>query len=164
MMCAMKFRQTLSYDHPPGAVFAMLADPAFREQVCVAQDVVSHDVRLTATAAGFELVMEQVQNTAGLPAIAKKITGDTTRAVVTESWSDPSGGTMTIEAPGKPTKASGTIALTAAGSGTEELVELDVKVKVPLIGGKLEQLMVDTIRAGYEIEQNVGTAWLAGDR
>ncbi len=163
-MAAMKFRKELAYDADPDAVFAMLSDPAFREKVAQAQEVVSVDVRLTTSSGGFSLVSDQVQNTAGLPAIAKKIAGDTTQAVITEEWSSTSGGSISITAPGKPTKAEGTITLKPAGTGTTELVELDVKVKVPLIGGKLEQLMADNIDSGFDVEHRVGQAWLAGER
>lgn len=164
MMALMKFRHELSYDAPPAAVFAMLCDPAFREKVAAAQDVVSADITLTPKDSGFDLVSDQVQKTAGLPAIAKKITGDTTHAVLTEHWADERGGSLEIAVPGKPTSAKGTIALIEAGSGTSELIELEIKVKVPLIGGKLESVMADTIRHGIEVEQGVGTAWLAGER
>ncbi|WP_148613737.1 DUF2505 domain-containing protein [Nocardioides rubriscoriae] len=160
----MKFRHVLTYDAPPAEVYAMLADPAFREKVCAAQEVVSHDLTLTPTGDGFELVMHQVQNTAGLPAIAKKIAGDTTEVTLQESWRDPTGGTLEIITPGKPTGASGTIALAADGAGTTETVELEIKVKVPLIGGKLESLMADNVRSGMDVEQTVGAAWLAGSR
>ncbi|ANH38624.1 Polyketide cyclase / dehydrase and lipid transport [Nocardioides dokdonensis FR1436] len=163
----MKFTHTLSYDASPDDVYAMLRDPAFRERVLAAQAVVSSEVTLEPRdggAGGFHLVVEQVQDTAGLPAIARKITGDTTRAVVEEDWAGPSGGTVSITAPGKPTSATGTVALEAAGAGTREVVELDVKVKVPLVGGKLEALMADNIEKGLDIEQTVGIAWLAGER
>lgn len=164
MMAPMKFRHALSYDAPPDEVFAMLSDPAFREKVCAAQGVVSSEVRLTPTGGGFDLVIDQVQNTAGLPAIAKKIAGDTTEVTLKESWRDASRGDLQIIAPGKPTSAAGTITLAPAGSGTTETVELDVKVKVPLIGGKLESLMADNIKNGMDVEHTVGAAWLAGDR
>ena len=164
MMCAMKFRKELAYDAAPEDVFAMLSDPAFREKVARAQDVVSVEVRLTPSGGGFSLVNDQVQNTAGLPAIAKKIAGDTTQAVITEEWTGAGGGSISITAPGKPTKADGTITLSPAGTGTTEVVELEVKVKVPLIGGKLEQLMADSIDSGFDVEHQVGRAWLAGER
>lgn len=166
MMCAVKFRHELTYDAPPDEVFAMLADPAFRAKVCDAQGVVSHDIDLTPAAdgAGFALVSEQVQDTAGLPSIAKKIVGDTTKAVIEEQWTSRTGGTISITAPGKPTTATGTVRLEARGGGTTEVVELDVKVKVPVIGGKLEALMADNIKAGLEVEQTTGTAWLGGQR
>lgn len=50
------------------------------------------------------------------------------------------------------------------GAGTRHVTELDVTVKVPLVGGKLEQLMADNIEKGLEIERAVGVAWLEGDR
>ncbi|MCR1785996.1 DUF2505 domain-containing protein [Nocardioides carbamazepini] len=160
----MRFSRELAYDAPPEEVFAMLADPAFRERVGAAQDVVSIDVTLTPDGAGFTLVSDQVQNTAGLPAIAKRIAGDTTRAVIREEWSDTSSGTIEITAPGKPTKATGTLRLTPAGAGTTYVQELDVVVKVPLVAGKLERLMADNIDAGLTTEHTVGTAWLKGER
>jgi uncharacterized protein YndB with AHSA1/START domain len=164
MMSAMEFRTELSYDAGPDEVFAMLSDPAFRERVAEAQGVVSVDVRLTATGDGFTLVSDQVQNTEGLPAIAKKITGDTTRAVVTEEWASRTQGSIAITAPGKPTSAKGTVTLAPDGAGTVEVVELDVRVKVPLVGGKLEKLMAETIGSGYEVEHTVGRAWLEDNK
>lgn len=163
-MSAMRFRTELSYDAPPADVVAMLSDPAFREKVCAAQHVVSCDVAIEQQGAGFTVVLETEQDTAGLPSIAKKFAGATTTAVITERWKDGSGGTVEIKAPGKPTDVHGTVRLAEAGAGTTQTVELDVKVKVPLIGGKLEQLLVDSIQAGYDVEQRVGAAWLAGER
>lgn len=164
MMCAMRITIELSYDAPPADVFAMLADPAFRERVCEAQQTVSHDVGVEMAGAGMTVTVETVQNTAGLPSIAKKVVGDTTRAILTETWKDGSGGTVQIAAPGKPTGASGTVRLVEDGAGSTEVVELDVKVKVPLVGGKLEQLMAETIREAYDVEHSVGREWLAGTR
>ena len=103
----MRLRSEFTYDAPPEDVFAMVADPAFREQVGTAQGVISADVTLTRTGAGFTLVNDQVQNSAGLPAIAKKIAGDTSQAIVREEWADATGGTVEITTPGKPASASG---------------------------------------------------------
>ena len=117
---------------------------------------------MTATAS--RSCVDQVQRTEGLPSFAKKFAGDTTRAVQREVWPDPSGGSLEIEAPGKPTSMTGTISLDADGSGTLEVVELEIKVKVPLLGGKLEGLLADQVRSGMDAEHGVGVAWLKGDR
>src|SRR5689334_7453036 len=134
MMAAMHFRHELSYDAAPSDVFEMLADPAFREKVSEAMDVVSADVTIDRNGDGFSLTNDQVQRTDGLPSFAKKFAGETTRAIQLEEWPDPSGGTLRIDAPGKPSSIAGTIALEADGAGTTEVVELEIKVKVPLIG------------------------------
>ena len=39
-----------------------------------------------------------------------------------------------------------------------------VTVKVPLVGGKLEKLMADRIRAGMDAEHGVGVTWLEANR
>ena len=163
----MRFQHTTTYDAPAAEVFAMITDPTWREKVATARGVVSSTVTVTpegSDGSARRVVVDQVQNTAGLPAIAKKITGETTRAVVTEVWTSPTAGTVEILAPGKPTKAVGTVSLQADGATTKHVTELEVTVKVPLVGGKLEQVMADNIRKGMEIEQAVGAAWLEGDR
>lgn len=164
MMATMRYRRELVYEAAPEDVFAMLADPAFRERVGDAQGVASIDVTLTREGPGFSVVIDTLQDTAGLPAIARKIAGDTTQAVVREQWADATGGTVEITAPGKPTKAVGTVGLSPSATGTTYVLELDVTVKVPLIGAKLEKVMADNIEQGLSAEHSVGTAWLKGER
>lgn len=154
----------IHYDASPDEVFEMLADPEFRTAVCEAQQVVSQDVTIERQGDGFRLVCDQVQRTAGLPSFAKKFAGDTTRAIQREDWADSSGGDLEIDTPGKPSHLSGTITLEPTDTGTVETVELEVKVKVPLIGGKLEGLLVDVVTAALKVENRVGVAWLAGER
>ena len=51
-----------------------------------------------------------------------------------------------------------------AFDGTVEIVELDIDIKVPLIGGRLERLLAEKIRAGMDAEHGAGVAWLEGNR
>jgi Protein of unknown function (DUF2505) len=156
----MKFRHELRYDAWPAEVFEMLADPAFREAVCAAMDVISADVELDRDGDGFTLVIDQLQKTDDLPGFARTFAGDSTQAIQRETWTSTSEGSLAIEAPGKPTSISGTIRLEADGAGTKEIVELEIKVKVPLIGGKLEKLMAEKVQAGMDVERQVGQTWL----
>jgi uncharacterized protein YndB with AHSA1/START domain len=164
MMCAMKFQHQVSYAASPDQVFEMLADPAFREAAVAAQGVVSAEVDLKRTADGFSLTVDQLQRTDDLPSFARTITGETTRAIQREEWADPTGGTLTFESPGKPAGVDGTVTLRPEGSGTVEIVELDIDIKVPLIGGRLERLLAEKIRAGMDAEHGAGVAWLEGNR
>jgi hypothetical protein len=162
-MCAMKFRHELSYDAPPEQVYAMLADPEFRRQSCAAMEVISADVQLEPDpdgGEGFNLVIDQLQNTKDLPAFARTFAGESTQAIQREVWLGTTTGSLSIESPGKPTSTSGTIRLEPSGAGTTEVVELEIKVKVPLLGGRLEKLMAEKVAAGMDIEQTVGVAWL----
>jgi hypothetical protein len=160
----MKLRHQITYDAPLADVFAMLSDPDFRKASAEAMGVVSADVSLTPRGEGLSVRIDQVQRTEGLPGFAKKFAGDTTRAIQTEEWSSPSGGTITIETPGKPTSIHGTLALAESGGRTTETMDVEVKVKVPLIGGKLESLMGGLITKGMDKEHGAGVAWLAGER
>ncbi|MBM9461503.1 DUF2505 domain-containing protein [Nocardioides sp. zg-536] len=160
----MRFSRELFYAAPPEDVFAMLADPAYREAVGAAQGVVSLEVSSTPTGSGRTVVVDSVQRTAGLPAIATKVTGETSRAIVREEWTDPTSATVRVESPGKPARAAGTISLAADDAGSRYTVALDLEVKVPLLGTKLEKIMADTVSAGLDAEHAVGVAWLEGDR
>ncbi|MCG8152002.1 DUF2505 family protein, partial [Pimelobacter simplex] len=59
---------------------------------------------------------------------------------------------------------AGTVTLVADGGATKHVVDLEVTVKVPLVGGRLEKLMTDNIDAGLSVEYSVGVSWLKGDR
>ncbi|ABL80737.1 hypothetical protein Noca_1223 [Nocardioides sp. JS614] len=162
MMWGMRFRHELHYDAAPAAVFEMLADAAFREAACAAQDVISAEVTLERDGNGFTLSVDQEQRTDDLPSFARTFAGASTRAIQRETWTDTTGGTLQIDTPGKPSTLKGTITLRPEGSGTVEIVELEIKVKLPLIGGKLEHLLADKVTAGMDAEHGVGVEYLAG--
>jgi hypothetical protein len=160
----MKLRHEISYDASQAEVFAMLSDPGFRQASADAMGVISADVTITPNGEGISVLIDQVQPTEGVPGFAKKFAGETTRAVQTEEWSSPAGGTITIETPGKPTSIRGTLSLNESGGRTTETLDVEVKVKVPLLGGKLERLMADLVATGMDKEQAAGVAWLGGKR
>ncbi|MGA8211520.1 MAG: DUF2505 domain-containing protein [Nocardioidaceae bacterium] len=160
----MKFSHDLTYDATPERVQAMLADPAFREQVCDAMKADRRDVSVTGAGAGMSVVVDQSQPTTGVPAFAAAFVGDQVRLVRRERWTSADGGSLHLETPGKPGSLTGTISLTADGPRTVQTVEGDIKVKVPLIGGKLEGLVADLFRSAMKAEGRVGRDWLAGPR
>jgi len=160
-----KVSEELRYD---GAtiqqVHEMLANKSFREKVCDAQGVLRHSVKIDANPDGMTVEIDQVQAAQGIPGFAKKFAGETTRAVQTEEWNSPAGGTISIATPGKPTSIRGTLTLTESEGRTTETMEAEIKVKVPLIGGKLESVMADLVASGMDKEQTAGAAWLQGER
>ncbi len=164
MMRPMRMSHEISYDAPLADVFAMLSDPDFRQASAAAMGVISADVTITPNGEGISVRIDQVQPTEGIPGFARKFAGDTTRAVQTEEWASSAGGTISIETPGKPTSIAGTLSLTESGGRTTETMEVEVKVKVPLIGGKLESLMADLVTKGMDKEHGAGVAWLEGKR
>ncbi|GAB4075667.1 DUF2505 domain-containing protein [Nostocoides australiense] len=156
----MQFRTEMRYPVPPAAVYAMLADPGFREQVCVDQDVISADVDITSNGTGLSVRIDQVQPTQGVPSFAKPVVGETSRAIQIEEWPDESSASLEIKTPGKPATMKGTITLSPEGKGTLEVVELNVKVSVPLVGGRIEKILADLVRRSTAAEQETGLRWL----
>ena len=63
--------------------------------------------------------------------------------------------------PGKPAQAVGTLALTETGGTTTETVRLDVTVRIPLVGGKVETMIADMVGYALDKEHEVGVEWLA---
>ncbi len=164
MMWDMLFRHELAYDATPAQVFAMLADPVFREAACAARDVVAAEVTLTRVGNGFTLVVDEQQPTGDLPSLTRPWAGGTIQVLHREEWADSISGTLRIESPGKPWQFFGTVTLRPEGSRTLEIVELDARIRVPLIGHRLEKLVADKVRSGMDAEHGVGVAYLAGGR
>lgn len=164
MMTAMSFSHDLTYDASPEAVAEMLADPAFRERVCVAMHATRRHVSIDGSGAGMAVVIDQTQPARGIPAFAKKILGDEIQIVQREAWTGATDASVELEIPGKPAGFRGVIALAPVGGGTTETVSGGAKVKVPMVGGRLEGLIEDLLRSALRAEERVGRAWLAGDR
>jgi hypothetical protein len=161
MMQRMRFSHDLEYDAAPEAVAAMLADPAFREQVCDALHVLRHEVSVQGAGAGMTVVVDQTQPAGGVPSFAKKFVGDEIRIVQRERWRDTTKADLDIEIPGKPGTMQGGITLVGDGTRTVQTVAGDIRVKLPLVGGRIEEMVGDIFRAALRTEQRVGAAWLA---
>ncbi|WP_139984301.1 DUF2505 domain-containing protein [Nocardioides litoris] len=158
---AKTIRYEMAYDAPVERVAAMLADPKFREDVCAYQGVTKVEVTIDVDGETKEVTVDQVQPTAGVPSFAKKIVGDETNIVQRESWSSPTHGDVTVTIPGKPGEMTGTAVLTPTDAGTLEVVELTVKVKIPIVSGKLESLIGDLLLKALKAEYKVGRDYLS---
>jgi hypothetical protein len=158
-----RIRHDLTYDAPASDVAAMLADPAFREEVCDAQGVLRHTVTVEgdATSGDLEVTVDQVQAAAGIPSFAKRFVGDEINIVQTESWSSPDAGDIRVSIPGKPGEMSGTARLAESGGRTTETVTLDIKVGIPLVGGRIEGLIADLLLKALRAENRVGRDYLS---
>ncbi len=151
----------LTYDAPADAVAAMLADPAFREEVCDYQRVLRRTVSIEPVGEGMHVTIDQWQETKGVPSFAKKVVGDETNIVQREIWSTPLLADLTVTIPGKPGDMSGTVKIVESGGTTTETVDLTIKVGIPLLGGKLEGLISDLLRKALVAENKVGRDYLS---
>ncbi|GAA1547363.1 DUF2505 domain-containing protein [Nocardioides humi] len=151
----------MTYDAPAIEVAAMLSDPVFRETVCRNQRATSYAVEIEGNVDAKAVRIEMEQPTDKVPAFAKKFIGETTTIVQTETWSSPLKATVTVGIPGKPGEITGTATLVEADGATVETVELEIKVKIPLVAGKIEELLAKLLGSALRAEERTGKEWLS---
>lgn len=156
----MRFEHTLRYDVAPEEVFAMLGDPAFREQVCEAQHVTDCTVTIDGVDDTMSVRVEQQRPAEGIPSFARKFVGDTIHIVQAEEWSSARDAGLDVSVPGKPGHMRGAISLRPEGAGTLETVTGEIKVAIPLVGGKIEVLIAELLEHALQAEHRIGAAWL----
>ena len=150
----------------PGAtvaqVAAMLADPAFRRAVAAYQHAIRSDITVTPDGAGRRIVFEYAHGTERIPGFAKKLVGDEIPIVQEETWRSDSDGDILVTIPGKPGEMKVTARIVQRGDDAVETIDLAVKVSIPLLGGKIEDLIAGLLEKGFRAENKVGVKWLAG--
>jgi hypothetical protein len=155
---------TLSYPATTVAdVYAMLGDPAYRKAVGDYQKVTDFACDITPVDGGMEVRLEQAYGTDRIPAFAQRLVGSEIRFVQEESWSSPSAADVHVTIPGKPGDMTGTTTLTQAGDDVVQQIDLAVKVSIPLVGGKVEDLIAGFIGKAFRAENKVGVKWLRGE-
>ena len=158
-----KVSEELRYD---GAtieqVHEMLADPQFRERVCESQGYIRHTVQVERDGGvGMTVSIDQIQAAHHIPGFARKFVGDEIHIVQTEDWTSKEKGNIHVTIPGKPGEMSGSGRLDDSGGPTVHAVSLDIKVGIPLVGGKIEGLISDLLLKALKAENKVGRDYLS---
>ncbi|MBO9523870.1 MAG: DUF2505 domain-containing protein [Nocardioidaceae bacterium] len=157
-----KVRYEMRYDGAtPEQVYAMLATPDFREQVCEFQRFPRRTITITPNGDGMAVKVDQYRPATEVPSFARKFVGEEINIVQEETWHSPTSADLTVTIPGKPGDMNGTVNLTGDATGTTELVEVDVKVSIPLVGGKIEGFIGEMLTKALRAENKVGRDWLA---
>jgi len=159
-----RFEHVNSYPAPAAEVLEMLTSREFREQVCTYQEALEHTIRIDGSGAGTTVEIDRTQSMKGAPSIATKVVGDTVRVVQRERWTTGDTAEFSMEIPGKPGHLRGTIRLVPNNDGgTDEVFSGDVKVGIPLVGGRLESMIDNILRRALRREGRVGASWLGQD-
>jgi hypothetical protein len=163
MARSIDYRSTLAY--PAERVFAAITDEEYlqarlREIGGPGSALLDHEA--TPEAARYEL--RQGLSEKDLPPIVGKVMNGDLAIVRTETLNrlQPGrySGDVDVAIPGAPASASGTMALADDGDGSLFEVHADVTVRVPLIGGKIEEIVADQVRRLLEAETQFTVRWL----
>jgi hypothetical protein len=159
-----RVNHTLTYPATTvAAVYAMLGDPAYRKAVGDYQRVTDFSCEIEPSGIGTRVRLEEAHGTDRIPGFAQKLVGQEIRFVQEETWSSPSTGDIHVTIPGKPGDITGTTSLTQSGDDVIERIDLEVLVSIPLVGGKVEDLIADFVRRAFDAENKVGVKWLRGE-
>jgi len=140
----------------------LVCDPAFREAVADYQRTVRNAVSVEAVGDATQVVVELVHGTERVPSFARRFVGDEIPIVQTENWRD-AAAEIRVEIPGKPGDVKGSARIVQRGDDVVESVELTVKVGIPLVGGKIEELIAGLLVKALNAEHKVGEKWLIGE-
>lgn len=155
--------ETLIYpDTNVETVAALAANPDFRSAVAAQQHALRSEITVSPTGDGQKIRYEYAHGTERVPSFAKKLVGDEIPIIQEESWRGAKADVV-ISIPGKPGDMRGTITLEQRGADVAQIVDLTVKVGIPLVGGKIEDLVAGLLTKAARAENKVGVKWLAGE-
>ena len=164
----MRLKAELRYDAHPADVFAMLTDPAFQDRKLAATGAVAHEVEVvTRDDGGAVVTTRRTMPTDQVPDLVRNLVGPTLTIVQVEDWGPAAAdgarsGAVTAEVSGAPVRLTGTLRLVAAGAGSLETLDAELKARMPIVGGRIERAAEPAITAAVEVEEREGRAWLAG--
>jgi hypothetical protein len=143
----MKARIEHDYAADVETVYALISDPGFIERKYVALGGRNVEVKRTETDGGCTVVTKRTISV-DLPGFAKKVLTPSQTAIQSETWAAATSTgervcTYTVEAQGTPSRIQGSHRLTPTATGCHHTIDIDAKVSVPLIGGRLEKLAAD---------------------
>jgi len=166
MMTAMELHEVQDYDADPDAVFAMFCDQTWREEVCRATHAIDYSVSVEESDGGVTVRTTRVLP-AKVPEPIKSMVGEHIEIIQTETWSatidgSPRHADIDVRIAQQPASMTGTMTLEPHGSGTRQTVVGDVRVKIPLLGRRLEPEIAKAIRAALDKEGECARAYLTG--
>lgn len=162
---AKKFKNTDPYAASVDQMWAMLGDQDYwlkKYEALGAENVQFQTFESGADSIKVKTVREVP---ADLPGFAKKVIGEKNVVTQSEDWSrsgDSAHCDIHITVKGAPGATTGVMDIKPAGSGVEWSADFDIKVSVPMVGGKLEGLMHKETSANFVEEKKFNDAWLAG--
>jgi hypothetical protein len=162
----MKIAKSIDYAATPDQVFTVLADPAFQEAKCAATAAIRYSAQVSTSGERTVITTERVLPSDGLPDFAKSMVGESLTVSETQDWGPAAAdgsrqGRVEMTVAGAPISLSGTLSLKPGGQGTVELLDSELKARVPLIGGKIEQAAAPPIENAIAIEAKTAHEWLS---
>jgi hypothetical protein len=158
------FTDQQRYDQPADAVLARYTDPEFLKRKYAElgrQDLKVLEHRKTADSAHMCIGYSDVADM-DLPDFARRLVPERAHVVQTVDWDlKRRSGRISVDAKGSPVTVKGQMQLKDSGAGCINTISWQVSCAVPLIGGKLEKLLVDGLKKKARRDEQVSRRLLA---
>ncbi|WP_203336091.1 DUF2505 domain-containing protein [Nocardioides limicola] len=156
-----KFHKQIEFNGDLETVADMLANRDFREQVAQAAGASTWEISVVDEGGQTVATVDTKQPSTGMPAVVRKVIGDEFEISQVERWTSRDSGTLEVSIPGKPGSITGTVRLTEAGGVTTQTVDAQITVKMPLVGGKVEQMIARVLGGILKLQAREGNQWLS---
>jgi hypothetical protein len=160
-----EFEISHAFPATPAELAAVLLDAGFQSSLAEVSNALSAREVLSQEERSDGTIVRRVRCVLGVDlGAAKTFIGDGEPAWVEEAVWDPEAMTWTWEIDpevgGQLLNASGTVALEGDTDKSSRTVRGEVRVKVPIYGGRVEQLIVDHLKRAYGEEARRIERWL----
>jgi len=164
----MKLREEMPSTASVEEIFAAHTDQAVREEACRRSGATTWSVSIEAADGGGVRIQVDRALPPDVPDMYKRFVGESIDVRQVEQWSAPDAGggrraDLKVTIKGQPASMVGTASLIPKATGSTEILEGDVKVNVPFIGGKVEPEIAKLIVSGRKIEQQAEAEWIASN-
>lgn len=158
------FENEQRYDQSAGVVLAKYTDPAFLQKKYTAlgrQDIQILEHRMEAARARLRVTYSDKPDME-VPDFARKLVPARAHVVQTVDWDlNRKSGRIALESKGSPVTVQGEMQLRDADGGCVNTISWRVSCSIPLIGGKIEKLLVEGLRKKAQLDEQVTRKLLA---
>ena len=158
-MSAMDVQKDLSLPASPADVLRLWLDPSFHERRCEAAHALRYEVVVEptgATSAPATVRTTRDLPTDRLPDLARSFVGQTLTLVERIEWTDDHSASVHVSVPGAPITLTGAYALGAApGGGSRLVIRAEVKAAVPVIGRKIEKMVMPVMQSALDHDERL---------
>ncbi len=159
----MKFETRHHFAFPPERVWGVFFDPTY-EAALSASSELDREVLETGVREGRRFRRSKLTSRKEIPPAMAAFTGPRLSYELLEVYDDPHTRLSWKVIPGAAAdkvKAEGTWALVPAPGGCERVVKGEVQVRVPLVGGKIEEKIKEQLQASYDKAAVFARQWMA---
>ena len=146
----MQFNDKHSFDKPAATVLKMFSDKAYFERKY--KELGFKDIQVLEHSSDGKKFRIKVRyaapNSAPVPDFAKKFLGETNLVTQTDTWDlEKKTGRLEAEIKGVPVKVGADMKLADEGAGSSNPLKWNLSCGIPLLGGKLEQIVASDIQS-----------------